>query len=105
MKRSALDDTLFNSDEYARILRGPSERDLVYSGLEETMINAMREMVRGATHARSAGALASDPGGRGRHATQLVVSEELGCSLRSAAFVCSIRKIYAVYKDAGLILA
>ena len=79
LKESAKNEAMLNSPDFTRIMQGPSERDLVYSGLEETMINAVREMV--------------------------TVSEELKCSLRSAAYVCSIRKIYAVYKDAGLILA
>lgn len=36
---------------------------------------------------------------------QLTISKELNCSLRSAAYVCAIRKIYTVYKDAGLTIS
>ena len=106
LKDSAKNDAMINSKDFARIMQGPSERDLVYSGLEETMSNAVREMVcdlRGHTGAgRGAGLRTTGGDGRG---AQLTISEELNCSLRSAAYVCSIRKIYAVYKDAGLILA
>ncbi len=35
-----------HTQEYQRILAGPSERDIVYSGLEETMTNAVNELVR-----------------------------------------------------------
>ena len=70
---------LADSEIVRKTLQGPSEIDIVYSGLEETMINAMREI--------------------------LSISRELNCSLREAAFVCSIRKIYAVYQDAGLTIA
>jgi len=108
LKETSKNEAMLNTAEYHRIMQGPSERDLVYSGLEETMINAVREMVRpaalrpavvedrAAKHARSAAGVCR---------AQITVSEELKCTLRSAAYVCSIRKIYAVYKDAGLILA
>ena len=45
LKDSAKNDAMINSKDFARIMQGPSERDLVYSGLEETMSNAVREMV------------------------------------------------------------
>ena len=46
LKDSAKNEAMINSKDFGRIMQGPSERDLVYSGLEETMINAVREMVR-----------------------------------------------------------
>eukprot|EP00732_Lithocolla_globosa_P003835 Lithocolla_globosa_v1_NODE_3240_length_1723_cov_227.280576.p1 type:complete len:513 gc:universal NODE_3240_length_1723_cov_227.280576:56-1594(+) len=59
------------------ILRGPSEKDIVRSGLEDTMISAMQQMVG--------------------------ASLEKNVSLRNAAYIVSIRKIATVYKDAGII--
>jgi len=46
LKETSKNEAMLNTAEYHRIMQGPSERDLVYSGLEETMINAVREMVR-----------------------------------------------------------
>ena len=57
-------------------LRGPSERDLVYSGLEEIMCNTMREVVN--------------------------LSLKDGISLRTSAYKLAISRIYEVYVIAGI---
>lgn len=59
-------------------LRGPSERDLVYSGLEEIMCNTMKEVVN------------------------LAKKENL--SLRIAAYKIAILRIHLVYIQAGITL-
>jgi glutamate dehydrogenase (NAD(P)+) len=61
------------------IIKGPSEKDIVYSGLEETMIVACRETLR--------------------------TSLELGCSYRIAAYVNALRKISVCYDESGFLLA
>ena len=61
------------------VFRGPTERDIVNSGLEETMIRAMQETVS--------------------------TSEELDCNLRIAAYVNAIRKIQKCYEGSGLLFA
>jgi len=55
---------------------GPTERDIVFSGLEDTMKSSTDQIVK--------------------------VAHERGCSYRIAAFVIAIEKIAAVYKDAGI---
>jgi glutamate dehydrogenase (NAD(P)+) len=62
----------------ANLTRGSDEEDLVNSGLEETMITAFQEI--------------ADI--RNRH-KQIP-------DLRTAAFVCAIRKIAASYQDLGI---
>jgi len=57
-------------------LRGPSERDLVYSGLEEIMCNTMRQVV------------------------ELALKENI--TLRIAAYKIAIQRIYEVYLSAGI---
>jgi len=79
VETSAKVDASKNQQLYARILKGPSERDIVYSGLEETMISSINQVVN--------------------------VSSELNVPLRTAAYVSSIRKIARVYQDAGLTLS
>jgi glutamate dehydrogenase (NAD(P)+) len=64
--------------EQAQLLRGPSEIDIVYSGLEEVMCGAVDETK--STAAR------------------------LKCSLRIAAYVNAIEKIHKCYVDAGITL-
>lgn len=75
---SKLDETKYKK-AYDQILQGPSEKDIVYSGLEETMVNSMEQM--------------------------LEISKEMKVNLRTAAYVSSIRKIANVYKDAGFTLS
>lgn len=61
--------------ERALVVQGASERDLVYSGLEDTMHNACLET--------------------------RMVAEELNVSQRIAAFIVSIRKVAAATVDTG----
>ena len=65
----------YNQEEVDQ-LRGPSERDLVYSGLEEIMCNTMKDVMN----------LAND--------------EHI--SLRIAAYKIAIMRIYNIYKEAGI---
>jgi glutamate dehydrogenase (NAD(P)+) len=65
----------YNKEDVEK-LKGPSERDLVYSGLEEIMCNTMREVVN----------------------TSL--KEDL--SLRIAAYKIAISRIYEIYLHAGI---
>jgi glutamate dehydrogenase (NAD(P)+) len=65
----------YNQDEVDQ-LRGPSERDLVYSGLEEIMCNTMKDVIK------------------------LANSENI--SLRIAAYKIAILRIYTIYKEAGI---
>jgi len=60
------------------LLRGPSELDIVYSGLEEVMCSAVEETK--------------------------ATSKRLNCSLRIAAYVNAIEKIHKCYLDAGITL-
>ena len=61
------------------LVQGPSERDIVMSGLEDTMAQAVTETI--------------------------ATAEKLQCSYRIAGFVNAIRKIEATYRDAGITLA
>jgi glutamate dehydrogenase (NAD(P)+) len=65
----------YNQEEVDQ-LRGPSERDLVYSGLEEIMCNTMKDVIK------------------------LASSENI--SLRIAAYKIAILRIYTIYKEAGI---
>lgn len=64
--------------ERKTILRGPDEIDLVHSGLEDTMINAYREI------------------------RDIYVSQGGVEDLRTAAFVCAINKIGVAYEELGI---
>ena len=70
--------TAFTQQEIAGFAHGASEEDLVTSGLEETMVNAYREI-------REI---------RRRHGA--------GCDLRTAAFICAIDKIVVTYAAMGI---
>lgn len=60
------------------LLRGPDEIDLVHSGLEDTMIGAYQEI-------------------------RQILNETDGVSdLRTAAFICAIRKVGVAYKELGI---
>jgi glutamate dehydrogenase (NAD(P)+) len=61
------------------IIKGPSEKDIVYSGLEDTMAQAVQETLTTAT--------------------------KYGVNYRLAGFINSIKKIETTYRDAGLTLA
>jgi len=60
----------------SELMNGPSELEIVNSGLEDTMIIGVAETIK--------------------------VAREMDCSYREAAFVVSVRKIANVYIDAGL---
>jgi len=64
------------SKEDVEKLKGPTERDLVYSGLEEIMCSTMKDV------------------------SQLAMKE--GISLRVAAYKIAINRIYEVYLYAGI---
>lgn len=57
-------------------LKGPSERDLVYSGLEEVMANTISEVAD--------------------------LSHKENISLRIAAYKIAIMKIYHIYEETGI---
>jgi len=73
-----LDDETPLSSEHEHLLRGPTEIDLTYSGLEEVMCCAVEE-VRQTAKAKQ-------------------------CSYRIAAYVNAIEKIHTVYSDSGFAL-
>jgi len=68
-----------DADKRDKILQGPSERDIVFSGLADSMIVAAHQTVE--------------------------TSKKLDCNLRQAAYVNSINKIHESIKHAGLLLA
>jgi glutamate dehydrogenase (NAD(P)+) len=65
----------YNQEEVDQ-LKGPSERDLVYSGLEEIMCNTMKEVMS--------------------------LANKENISLRIAAYKIAINRIYNIYKEAGI---
>lgn len=65
----------YNQDEVDQ-LRGPSERDLVYSGLEEIMCNTMRDVME--------------------------LANEERISIRIAAYKIAIMRIHNIYREAGI---
>jgi glutamate dehydrogenase (NAD(P)+) len=65
----------YNKEEVEK-LKGPSERDLVYSGLEEIMCNTMKDVIS--------------------------VSQKENLSLRLAAYKIAILRIYNIYLEAGI---
>jgi len=76
-QKTGFEDLNLNEEQTA-LLRGPSEIDLVYSGLEEVMCSAVEE-----TRA---------------------TSKRLNVSLRIAAYVNAIEKLHKCYLDAGITL-
>jgi len=68
----------FAAQEMAEFCQGPSEKDLVISGLEETMSSAYQQLL--AVRERYSGRI----------------------DLRTAAFICSIDKIATTYGDLGI---
>ena len=79
IENAAKIDSVQHRKMYDKILQGPSEKDIVYSGLEETMISSLNQI--------------------------LEVADELNVPLRTAAYVVSLRKIGKVYTDAGLTIS
>jgi glutamate dehydrogenase (NAD(P)+) len=65
--------------ERANIVKGPSERDIVYSGLEDTMSTAAQET--------------------------FATANKHNCSYRVAAFINAVEKISVCYTDAGITMA
>jgi len=68
-----------NEEKRNRILQGPSERDIVFSGLADSMIVAAQDAS--------------------------ATSQRLNCNLRQAAYVNAMNKIHASIKHSGLLLA
>lgn len=66
----------FAQDEIERLTHGPSEEDLVNSGLEDTMITALEQI--------------------------MTIRSEYGIDLRTAAFINAIDKIAVSYKQLGI---
>jgi len=66
------------SEEHSDLLKGPTELDLTYSGLEEIMCSAVDDVK--------------------------ATSKAKKCSLRIAAYVNAIEKIHRVYQDCGFAL-
>ena len=65
----------YDKDEVEK-LKGPSERDLVYSGLEEIMCNTMKDVI--------------------------TLANKENLSLRLAAYKIAIMRIYNIYIEAGI---
>lgn len=65
----------YNKEE-ANMLTGPSERDLVYSGLEEIMCSTIKDVIH--------------------------LSQKENLSLRIAAYKIAIMRIYHIYEEAGI---
>lgn len=68
-----------DAKEAAALMTGPSERDIVYSGLEDTMALAVAETI--------------------------ATADKYGVSYRIAGFINAIKKIEVTYRDAGLTMA
>ena len=68
----------FTKQQHTDLERGAEERDLVYSGLEETMINAYHQI------------------------REILHNTEGVNDLRTAAFVCAIRKVAVSYENLGI---
>lgn len=66
------------SDEFLKRMAGASEKDIVHSGLEQTMEKAARAIM------------------------QTAMRYDLGLDIRTAAYVNAIEKIYNVYVSAGI---
>jgi glutamate dehydrogenase (NAD(P)+) len=65
----------YNKEEVEK-LKGPTERDLVYSGLEEIMCNTIKDVIS--------------------------LSQKENLSLRIAAYKIAIMRIYHTYLEAGI---
>jgi glutamate dehydrogenase (NAD(P)+) len=65
--------------EVKALIQGPSERDIVYSGLEDTMAQAVQETYQ--------------------------TAQKYGCNYRIAGFINAVKKIETTYRDAGLTMA
>lgn len=71
-------DKKFSKEMLKVLAQGADERDLVHSGLEETMVNAYQEIME--------------------------IRQRLGgaADLRTASFICALDKIAVAYKDRGI---
>lgn len=68
----------FSDETLSGIAKGAEERDLVYSGLEETMCKAYREI------------------------NEIRLQHDSKIDLRTAAFICAINKIATAYQHRGI---
>ena len=78
---SAMEDLADSKVPKARrlsLIQDTEERDLVHSGLEETMITAFNEIVEAGKRAR------------------------LGSDMRTAAYICALQKVGRSYMDLGI---
>lgn len=66
-------------EERMTVVSGPTEKDIVYSGLEDTMKVACEQV--------------------------LAIHRERGVRFRTAAFLCALGKIEDVYRDAGITIS
>jgi glutamate dehydrogenase (NAD(P)+) len=64
--------------DFSSKMAGASEKDIVHSGLEFTMERSATQIM------------------------EAVRDYNLGLDLRTAAYVCALRKIYTVYREAGI---
>ena len=63
------------SPNLKKIAEGATEKDIVYSGLDETMTDACAQVLK--------------------------IAEDRNCSLRNGAYASALEKIYAVYQESG----
>lgn len=68
-----------NPEAQSSFVKGPSERDIVYSGLEDTMNRGIHEIIN--------------------------VSRKHKCSYRLAGFINALEKISQTYEEAGFTFA
>ncbi|CAF4787060.1 unnamed protein product [Rotaria magnacalcarata] len=66
------------SDEFSKRMAGASEKDIVHSGLEQTMEKSARAIM------------------------ETSLRYKLGLDIRTAAYVNAIEKIYKIYASAGI---
>jgi glutamate dehydrogenase (NAD(P)+) len=63
------------SPNLKKVSEGATEKDIVYSGLDETMTDACAQVLK--------------------------IAEDRNCSLRNGAYASALEKIYAVYQESG----
>ena len=63
------------SPKLKQVADGATEKDIVYSGLDETMTDACAQVMK--------------------------ISHDRNCSLRNGAYASAMEKMYAVYQESG----